>query len=433
MDLLPEIPFGGSAAPVPTYRVFIAGGSYAGLSTAVNLLDLGRGLSPRMASERYKHHNGMELVNWEITIADERDGFYHLIGSPRALADTNYANKTWIPFKEIPALESPQIKIVHGSVASVDCASRTAITIEKATGTVTMHYYDYFVAATGLRRVWPVVPQAQTKKQFLTEVHEHVHSVVNATHGIVVVGGGAVGVGMAAELKKLRPHIAVTLVHSRDRLLSSEGLRDECKDKIRDLLREGGVEVLLGHRMRNAKNISPRNIAGRESPRYKLEFTNGESLYASAVFMAVSTSMSTARSYLPWSVLDEQGFVQIRSNALFPPGIANADQHFCAGDIAKWPGIKRRGYAMHMGHCVAHNIHQLAMQRFTGQEAVLETLSELAPMMSLAIGHNAISSGPKGTIWGENVLERYFEDDLGFGISWDWLGLHGINKQEPDD
>lgn len=59
----------------PVVKVFIAGGSYAGLSAAVNLLDLGDGLSPRMAHERYQHHPSVPKVNFQITIADERDGY----------------------------------------------------------------------------------------------------------------------------------------------------------------------------------------------------------------------------------------------------------------------------------------------------------------------------------------------------------------------
>jgi hypothetical protein len=71
----------------PVVRVFIAGGSYAGLSAAVNLLDLGDGLSPRMAHKRYTHHPSVPKVNFQITIADERDGYckYFLFLFPRSI------------------------------------------------------------------------------------------------------------------------------------------------------------------------------------------------------------------------------------------------------------------------------------------------------------------------------------------------------------
>ena len=64
-----------AGSDVPTVKVFIAGGAYAGLSTAVNLLDLGNGQSPRMSQEPYEHHPQLPRVNWDITIADERDGY----------------------------------------------------------------------------------------------------------------------------------------------------------------------------------------------------------------------------------------------------------------------------------------------------------------------------------------------------------------------
>lgn len=60
---------------VAPFRVLIAGGSYAGLSSAVNLLDLCHGRSPRMAQEAYVHHPNHKHIPVDITIVDERDGF----------------------------------------------------------------------------------------------------------------------------------------------------------------------------------------------------------------------------------------------------------------------------------------------------------------------------------------------------------------------
>lgn len=56
-------------------RVLVLGGCYAGLSAAVNLLDLSQGYSPRMNSEPYIHHTNLPHFDVEITIVDERDGY----------------------------------------------------------------------------------------------------------------------------------------------------------------------------------------------------------------------------------------------------------------------------------------------------------------------------------------------------------------------
>lgn len=310
----------------PVVRLLIAGGSYAGLSTALNLNDLVEGLSPRMAREVYAHRSGFVRPNIQITIVDERDGFceylchsilstsdtitdpltVHLIGSPLALADSEYAKKAWVRFQDIPALQSPNITIIQGSVSGVDCENKTATIVDGVTKETKTQEYDYFVAASGLRRVWPVVPQSLTRKQYLFEAESHIDSVSRAEDGVLIVGGGAVGIEMAAELKLVKPHVSVTLAHSRDKLLSSEGLSDECKDVALELLKETGVQVLMEHRLAKADKIA----TASGSFRYEVEFTNGHKMVANEVIMAISKSIPST-TYLPASALDEEGYVKI--------------------------------------------------------------------------------------------------------------------------
>lgn len=223
------------------------------------------------------------------------------------MADAEYSKKTWVKFQDIPALQFPNIKIIHGSVSSIDCEAKTATTLDHATKEATTHDYDYFVAASGLRRVWPVVPQSSTRKQYLIEVEEHIHNISNAQHGVVVVGGGAVGIEMAAELKVIIPDIKVTLVHSREKLLSSEGLPDECKDRALELLKEANVDVLMNHRVLSSKPAQ--TLDG--SSQYEIEFTNGHRMLASQVIMAISKSVPST-SYLPSAAVDEEGYVKIQ-------------------------------------------------------------------------------------------------------------------------
>ncbi|KAF4121629.1 NADPH-dependent 2,4-dienoyl-CoA reductase, sulfur reductase, or a related oxidoreductase, partial [Geosmithia morbida] len=370
----------------PRVRVFIAGGCYAGLSTAMNLLDLCRGQTPRMSR-----------------------------GEPYAHRD-EYADKAWVRYADIPSLqpshlpEGSTVTVLHGSVTGVDPSSKTASVLESATGQTTSHAYDYLVSTTGLRRVWPVVPQSTTKKAYLAEANGHIDAVARARHGVVVVGGGAVGIEMAAELKLVKPDVDVTLAHSRDKLLSSEGLSDECKDTAADLLREGGVSVLTGHRL-----ASKTEVADADGVRYQLEFTNGHTMPASQVIMAMSNSVP-ATEHLPADVLDPEGYVRILPNLSLPASVPNAGSHFCGGDAVLWSGIKRCGGAMHHGHYMAVNIHQsILASHIPGYEAQFLELQEVPPMIGLAVGKKAVAYGPDvGTVSGEDVMYSYFRDDLGF-------------------
>ena len=142
---------------------------------------------------------------------------------------------------------------------------------------------------------------------YLFETGDHIRAVTNSTEGVVVVGGGAVGIEMAAELKMVQPNLRVTLVHSRDKLLSSEGLPDEAKDCALELVKEAGVETLMNHRVADLKERADSN--GKTVT--DIKFTNGESMTASHVIMAVSRSIPTT-TYLPAEALDEEGYVKIQ-------------------------------------------------------------------------------------------------------------------------
>jgi hypothetical protein len=70
----------GTITPSP-FRVLILGGSYGGLSTALNLLDLSQHKAPR-CGKKVEETEGSGVVpvrppnpTIDITIVDERDGF----------------------------------------------------------------------------------------------------------------------------------------------------------------------------------------------------------------------------------------------------------------------------------------------------------------------------------------------------------------------
>lgn len=231
----------------------------------------------------------------------------HLIGSPLALADSEYAKKAWVKFTDVTALQLPNVRLIQGSVTDVDPVAKKATVSAHLSQELSTHSYDYLVAATGLRRVWPVVPQSLTRKQYLLEAEKHIQAVNNSQHGVVVVGGGAVGIEMAAELKMVKPHVKVTLVHSRDKLLSSEGLPDETKDRALELLLEAGVEVLMSHRLASTNRVETTD----GSSKHEIKFTNGDKIVASEVIMAISRSIPSTK-YLPTSALDEEGYVKIK-------------------------------------------------------------------------------------------------------------------------
>ncbi|GIK04994.1 hypothetical protein Aspvir_009093 [Aspergillus viridinutans] len=399
------------------FRVLIAGASYGGLSAALTLLDLSRGQVARFNYDSEikppQHH-----IPVDITLVDEKDGFYHLIGSPRALVDEQYASDTWTRFADIKALQSPHVRFIRGSVSAIDCQRKTATILDSVSKTSREEGYDFFIAGTGLQRVFPTVPQSRTREEFLAEVRENTADVVNARQGVVVVGGGAVGTEMATEIKLLYPQLHVTLIHSRDRLLSAEPLPDDFKDRVGAVIRETGVELILGQRV-----VGTAAVEGKTGRVWSLTLADGRVIKAGHVLSAVSRCTPTS-SYLPSQALDDEGHVKIQPLLQFPSTIPNASQHFAVGDLAAWSGIKRCGAAMHMGHYAGYNIHQLMLAECIASKPVFQELQEIPPMIGLCLGRTAVSYQPvDGVKDGEDILASMFGDDMAYKVCWNYMRL----------
>ncbi|KAI4718516.1 FAD/NAD(P)-binding domain-containing protein [Aureobasidium sp. EXF-10727] len=400
-------------------KVLVIGGSYAGLAATVNLIDLCDGREPRFTSTPTGAISPKTKLPVEITIVDERDGYYHVIGNPLAFAFDEAASKSWTRFQDIPALKLPNVHFVQGSVASIDCENKIASIVDTVSKQHRKQQYDYLLVASGLRRTSPVVPQALNREQFLAEAKTHTKAVRDAREGVVVMGGGAVGIEMASEIKMIEPWQEVTLVHSRDQLLSAEPLPADFKERSLELLRETGVEVIMGLRVIDTTAIQTDDGAAS----WKLTLSNGQKIEAGHIITAISRSTPTS-GYLPPAVLDKDGYVKIDASLRFKGEVPNADSHFAAGDIASWSGIKRCGGAMHMGHYCAINIHQDMLRHRYGQTPSFKELSEFPNVMGLAVGKKAVVyDSTNGTASGEDLMDSYFDKDLANSICWNYMKL----------
>lgn len=233
---------------------------------------------------------------------------------------------------------------------------------------------------------------------------------------------------MAAELKLVRPDVHVTLIHSRDRLLSNEPLPDDFKDQTLELLHEAGVKAIMGKRVQ-------KTTEDKASGKKTLHLSDGSSLAVSEVINAVSTPQPTT-SYLPASALNHAGEISVKANLTFATSAPHDLHHFAIGDLIPQTGVKRCGGAMHHGHYAAYNIHQhvLSTRGVLGEEGPkYQELADFGANIGLAVGRQAIGySEQTGIMRGEETLGYLFGDDLGFKYCWDYLRL-GEETRDADE
>lgn len=340
----------------------------------------------------------------------------HLIGCPLAFASNEHAPKMWVKFGDIPALQDSRVRWTQGSLMKVDPETKVANVKIAKSGEVFEESYDFFLAATGLQRNYPVVPQKLSRDQYLLETADHVDSIKAADTGIVVIGGGAVGIEMAAELKVAEPSTKVTLIQSRDKLLSAEPLPDAFREVALSALTDIDVEVILGRGRVIATETIP---AENGKTMQRLTFPDGSHIDAAHVINAVSTQIPTT-SYLPPSTLNDEGLVIINNLLRF----GDSPRHYAVGDIAAWSGIKRCGAAIHMGYLAAEGMHQQMMHELHAIEPNFTIWPEVVPMIALAIGKKAATYSPDGGVaCSEELMRLFFSDDLGFSGCWNHMKL----------
>ncbi|RAL03198.1 NAD(P)/FAD-dependent oxidoreductase [Aspergillus ibericus CBS 121593] len=400
-------------------HVVILGGAYAGLSTALNLLRICDGTFSYFLKADGRGHN-LPLPRSprnkpRITILDPRDGFYHAVGTPMAHTSKSYISKPWLQWDQIPELKRGGVSVVRGKAIKADPEAKTLVYLSGEPGELQQRSldYDYLVVATGLRRPWPTVPMATTKAEFSAQAARYIEHL-QSRNSIAVIGGGAVGIEMAAEIKHQYPLKDVTLIHSRSSLLSSEPVSMEFRDTVHKVVQSGGVNVLLNNRVLNVTSD------GNSSKTITLE--SGGSLSADEVIWATS-SAAPITEFLPNEALDQEGFVNVLPTTQFQPTIPNSAAHFAVGDVISTPGIRLAPGAIRMGKITATNIAQMLVACEDSASDTPSVSSDQAQAhakppksnLKLVIGvSGAAYDGNTGDMmWGPEVKQRIFGDDMG--------------------
>lgn len=188
---------------------------------------------------------------------------------------------------------------------------------------------------------------------------------VKRSKSIVIVGGGAVGVQMATDLKEYYPDKEITVVQSRPKLMPQ--FHEKLHEIIKARFDELGINLVTGSRT----VIPPTGFPNTGTP-FKVQLTNGTELTTDFVIMATGqTPNNQLVKDLPPSAATsitnpDNGFIRIRPTMQFQD--PNYSHLFAVGDIAD-TGVRKaaRPGAAQAG-VVARNIQTLIEGR-TPEEA----------------------------------------------------------------
>ncbi|KAI9990927.1 hypothetical protein PInf_018544 [Phytophthora infestans] len=209
----------------------------------------------------YQHREALaknltESDKTDVVVLEKSAYFYHVVGAPRAYVDASFMNKMFIPYDNaIPKNATKFVRIVRGVVTKISAATNEILyhTIDnndkESTSTTSLHF-DNLVLAMGSTYTAPI---KQDIHDYARSDHESklqdVRSHIETANRILVVGGGAVGCEVAAEIKSKYPNKSVMLLEANARLISGSNLRDKFYVKLSASLADLGVKVILGERL----------------------------------------------------------------------------------------------------------------------------------------------------------------------------------------
>ncbi|KAJ2335366.1 hypothetical protein GGI00_001399 [Coemansia sp. RSA 2681] len=349
-----------ASAPI---RIAVAGGNYCGLSAMRELYLQLLATGPEYDGTKQAPPN----PNVNITLIDRRDGFVHYLGMTRGLCQSEYGGKLWVPYSSMPWLLHPSISVKKGIITRI---SPRHIELADTSDYVE---FDYLVIALGQSRTAPIGVAASTRGEYLKDMDRQ-RSLIGGAQSVVVVGGGAVGTELAAEIKSDYPGKEVTLVHSHSLPIPGPSFTSEFRHCVVSVLQSLGVKTLFGERVISECSAGNNDIDSVPTKHAEilpelvdsvkrnatLITSSGLQLYGDVVLNCLGTKTKASVIALP-SSSDEPVFSPngIRVNESMQVDDPNYCHIFAAGDISNKDVLKFAGPATKGGRIAATNIAKL--------------------------------------------------------------------------
>uniref|UniRef100_H3GR24 FAD/NAD(P)-binding domain-containing protein n=1 Tax=Phytophthora ramorum TaxID=164328 RepID=H3GR24_PHYRM len=391
-------------------RIVVIGGGAAGINTAQALA---RKLTP--------------ADNTEVVVLEKNAYFYHVVGAPRAYVDASYTNTMFIPYDNaIPKSAAAFVKIVRGVATSISADSNEVSyhaidsSDNESEATEKLHF-DYLVFATGSTYSVPIKQDVRNFARSATEAKLHeVRSHIENADKIVVVGGGAVGCEVAAEIKAKYPNKSVTIVDANNKLIAGNNLTDKFYKRLTKSIDKLGIVVVSGERLTE-------RLSGNSLEKRTLRTDKGTEIESDIQLLCGGFSpVATLVQEMDSALVTDRGSIKV--NAQLQLESEKFGHMFALGDVCNHPAPKMAFIAAEQGRFLAGEMVAVIRKKQLGFSKPFKAPGTAAMVLPL---------GPSGGIsqlpvWGGVVFGDWFtrmikSKDYFAKMTWASLGATAPN------
>ena len=280
-----------------TQNIVILGGSYAGLAVAHGILKAIPGLKTQTGK------------SYKVTMIANSTHFWFSVGAPRAMFIPYPKDimDSFIPVeKGFKQYDSGLFDFVHAEITGIEGEKKTVSyklkndKDETAPTTDTINY-DTLVLATGAKGPSPLYSYQGSHIPTL-DAYKDIQSRLPSAKSILIVGGGTAGTETAGGIGHLHGEKTsspkdITILSGHERLL--KGLRPSIGQRAQEILEGMGVKVEHNLQLKDSSDL------GNGTTKVVLSDDSTRTVD----MLIVATGRKPANSYLPSSVLDDQGRV----------------------------------------------------------------------------------------------------------------------------
>ncbi|KAJ3049493.1 hypothetical protein HK097_009519 [Rhizophlyctis rosea] len=363
---------------------------------------------------------------YRVIIIEKHSHAHYMFAFPRAATIPGIESALFAPYTN--TFPSPSIGTVIN--AFVTKITKTHVELDREIDGSKSVEFDYLVMATGANHPEPGNLNLCDTKSDAIKTLKHYQSIIASSSHPLIIGGGAVGIELAAEIKEHYPHKNVTIVHSRERYLGSYkiGMHDKCFK----LLQKLGVVQILGDRVE-----APKCGFVRDGVKRSYVSKNGRKIESDLVLLCTGmTPNSHLLTPLSPTSLSSSKYIRVRPTLqLHDTQFPNI---FAGGDVIDAPDIKTGSSAFNHAGVIVRNIRKLIDEEKKGRnvgdvmEGELESWKAILPQIFLFLGahHGFAQLAFKNYLYtaGSWLVRRYFSENVLAARMWDWVGTP-LNKK----
>ncbi|KAG0222331.1 hypothetical protein BGW42_006680, partial [Actinomortierella wolfii] len=170
-----------------------------------------------------------------LIVIEKHSHFHYMFAFPRATVISGWENELFIPYTKM--FDSPeQGVVVHAKALSL---TKTHVQLDREVpGFGNQIEYEYLIYATGARHPEPGnLNDCDTKEGAIARLKEYQEKIKKSTK-VLIVGGGAVGMELATEIREHFPEKEVTLKCAK--AMDKFGVKQILGDRV--IIPEGGFK-----------------------------------------------------------------------------------------------------------------------------------------------------------------------------------------------